>query len=81
MYGKYCFAVTLSEECDLAEGIATFFLEVGQHILEEERAEFETVIGFEPELDIIFKELRGYRTDSLGRGEILYFPNIPWIED
>lgn len=68
MYGKECLAVDL-ERKSVGEFFATLFEDMNdQQPSEEDKEAFA-------------EALRSHRTDHLGRGIIIYFPDIPYTDD
>ena len=75
MYGQQCVAVTETEDGqDL--GIAEL-VEIGWKI---RQAAVDTLED-EWAVDSVVRFIETVRTDSLGRGMVIYFPNAAWIED
>ena len=67
MYGKECLAVTSDEAAP--EVLTLLFEEViMKHPSEEEKEAFA-------------EALRGFKTDSMGRGTVIYWPNVKYVEN
>lgn len=80
MYGAYCASVHLNGEDDNGYDltIGRFFLDIGQAIANEL---VDTGCGLSNTHRAIFEVLEQYRTDSLGRGSVIYWPSLPYEDD
>lgn len=71
MYGRKC----LSFNLDRDENVLDAFLELSEaislYVEDNQEIEFEDVVS----------EFKGAKTDSMGLGEVVYFPNIEWEND
>jgi hypothetical protein len=67
MYGEHCLAVTT----DSPSEAVTVVLDVVQACAENGTAE---------DVVELVNMLRGSRTDSMGRGAVVYWPDIPWAD-
>jgi hypothetical protein len=68
MYGKTCLAVDLGEDQTLGDFIA------------------DVIEGVAPvatghELSEVAEAFRGMKTDSMGRGIVVYFPGVPYASE
>lgn len=63
MYGKVCLAVSVDYP-------GSFFVDVTREICRGEDDDNEQYKRL--------KELKGYRTDQLGLGQVVYWPNVPF---
>lgn len=75
MFGKECLAVDLGEK------------KVGEFIADVFRAAFQLggdAGGWEPAeeaVGILDEHIRTFKTDSMGRGQVIYFPESEWTEE
>jgi hypothetical protein len=74
MYGENCLGVTISPG-EMGQFIAR--LMEAQHLLDTEEGDEEVK---ETEWEAVAKGLRRWTQDSMGRGTIIYFPGVPFVD-
>lgn len=88
MYGKQCLGVRLDNDDKLLElgaAIAETVMQQAYDIAIEDSFEKEEIIhleNFQPRIDPeILKQIKNAKLDNLGKGYILYFPNVEYKDD
>lgn len=71
MYGRKCLSFNLDRDENLCDAILDLAEAMNSHVQDNPDVEFEDAI----------QEFKGVKTDSMGLGEVVYFPNIEWEDD
>lgn len=71
MYGRKCLSFNLGRDENLVDAILNLAEAVNSYVEDNPEIEFEDAI----------QEFKGAKTDSMGLGEVVYFPTIDWEED
>ena len=68
MYGRKCLSFNLDRDENVVDAILDLAEALNSHAQENPEIEFEDAI----------QEFKGAKIDSMGLGEVVYFPNIEW---
>jgi len=79
MYGKQCLAVQVERGTSPYEFFSVLLESIAEEIVDSIDDKGENVVY--DALKEVSNLLRRTRTDSLGLGSVIYWPNIPWEED
>lgn len=71
MYGRNCLSFNLDRDENVVDAILDLAEAVNSYVEESSEVDFG---------DVIY-QFKGAKTDSMGLGEVIYFPNIEWEDD
>lgn len=71
MYGRKCLSFNLDRDENVVDAILDLAEALSSYVQNNPEIEFEDAI----------QEFKGAKTDSMGLGEVVYFPKIEWEDD